>query len=144
MNILKKISLVSILFMLSTPLLASSYESVGRYDVVSYFQISAAQDPKIGKRKYSHKWGGKTWYFSSARNKQLFQSNPKRYAPQYDGYCAYAVGNNYTYSSDPLAWTIKNGRLFLNYSEGVRDDWLEKSSYYIQQGDKNWVNLMSK
>ena len=140
-SIFRKFSLISLLFLLSTPGLASAYDTLGRYDVVSYFQISSNENPKKGSKKFTHKWGDKTWYFSSAKNKQLFAADPEKYVPAYDGYCAYAVGNNYTYSSDPLAWTVKDDRLFLNYSKSVREDWLEKSSYYITQGDKNWKHL---
>lgn len=143
MNILAitKLSLLSLMVIFPMRLLSSPYDSVGRYDVVSYFEIRASKNPKVGSSSYVHKWNGKTWYFSSQKNKDLFKANPKKYAPAYHGYCAYAVGNNYIFSADPLAWTIENDRLFLNYNKGVRSDWLQKSGFYIEQGDKNWPKL---
>ena len=50
------------------------------------------------------------------KNRELFLKSPKKYAPAYHGFCAYAIGNNYTYSSDPLAWIVVKRRLFFSYN----------------------------
>ncbi len=48
-------------------------------------------------------------------NLNKFKANPPQYAPQYGGYCAWAVANNDTAKGDPLQWAIYNGKIYLNY-----------------------------
>jgi hypothetical protein len=48
----------------------------------------------------------KTWYFSTAEHRDLFVQHPERYAPQYGGYCAYAVSQGTTADIDPHQWKI--------------------------------------
>ena len=57
---------------------------------------------------------GATWQFASANNLAAFKADSQAYAPQYGGYCAWAVSGGYTASSDPQAWRIHDGKLFLN------------------------------
>ena len=114
------------------------------YDPVSYFEISPNKDPKKGKSNFQHKWGGVTWHFATNENMQKFIQNPKKYAPLYQGYCAYAAANNYVYQGDPLAWTVFKGKLYLNANKSVRSDWLENKVNYIKQANKNWPSLQPK
>jgi YHS domain-containing protein len=53
------------------------------YDPVAYF---AKGRPVKGLKEFSYKWNDAKWYFSSAQNRDLFASDPERYAPQYGGY----------------------------------------------------------
>ena len=115
-----------------------SNPTLGGYDVVAYFTESRAVP---GKKEISDQWAGKTWRFSSEENKQRFMQNPKAYAPQYDGVCAYAVSQNAIAPIDPEAWSIVNGKLYLNNSLSVRTRWQKNHAKYIGQGDANWVRL---
>ena len=67
---------------------------------------------------------------------------PEKYAPQYGGYCAWAVSQGYTASSDPTAWKIVNGKLYLNYSVGVQRKWSEDIPGNIAKADSNWPNVL--
>ncbi len=89
-------------------------------DTVAYFKKGKAI---IGVSDYSYKWNGANWRFKSAENRDAFAKNPSAYAPQFGGYCAYAVSRGYTASIDPEAWSIVEGKLYLNYSESVRNLW---------------------
>ena len=109
------------------------------YDPVAYFTV---KKPVKGKKDFSHKWKGATWYFSSARNRDLFRDNPEKYAPRYGGYCAYAVSQGYTASIVPEAWRIVDGKLYLNYSKGVQQTWEQDIPGFIKLGDKNWPQLL--
>ena len=91
-------------------------------DPVAYFTQSK---PVEGSRKFSYEWKGATWRFVSAKNRDLFKANPGKYAPQFGGWCAFAVSRGYTASIDPEAWSIVGGKLYLNYSLSVRDQWSE-------------------
>lgn len=111
------------------------------YDVVAYFTKNNAIK---GDEKIMLVYDGAEFHFSSEQHKKMFLANPKKYIPQYGGYCAYAVGNNYTASSDPEAWTIHNGKLYLNYNKLVRGLWAKKINSYIESGNKNWVELLKQ
>ncbi|MBW4623577.1 MAG: hypothetical protein KME17_29985 [Cyanosarcina radialis HA8281-LM2] len=104
-------------------------------DPVAYFQ---EQRPVAGNPKFSHTWKNATWYFANAANRDLFSANPERYAPQYGGYCAYAVANGYAASTVPDAWSIVDGKLYLNFSLGVRDRWERDIPGNVAKGNQNW------
>lgn len=109
------------------------------YDPVAYFKEGK---PVKGTGAYRHQWMGAIWYFASAENRDLFQKNPAKYAPQYGGYCAYAVSQGSTADIDPGAWTIFDGKLYLNYSLDVKKTWEKDIPGYIAKADKNWPNLL--
>jgi YHS domain-containing protein len=110
-------------------------------DPVAYF---AEGRPVAGSSDFSHEWTGATWRFASAANRELFRSDPERYAPQYGGYCAWAVSQGYTASGDPLVWNIVNGRLFLNYDKSVQATWSKDIPGHIVRADKNWPGVLGK
>ena len=108
------------------------------YDPVAYFTEGR---PLRGSSLWEVTWRGVIWRFSSEENKDLFEENPEMYSPQYGGYCAYAVSRDYTATTDPDAWSIVEGRLFLNYSPHVRRIWNRATEDNIERGDRNWPNL---
>lgn len=112
--------------------------AVQGYDVVGYFEQNR---PVKGSTSFSSEWMGATWLFESARTRDAFISNREKYAPQYGGYCAWAVSNNYTAPIDPEAWKIVNGKLYLNYSKGVQRRWEPDAARRIVDADRNWPAL---
>lgn len=110
------------------------------YDPVAYFTQSKAVK---GNSKYEHNWMNATWRFSSQEHLELFQANPQQYAPQYGGYCAYAVSQNDTAGIDPNQFTIHNGKLFLNYNRSINKKWLADRDQYIKDADINWPRLLA-
>lgn len=110
------------------------------YDPVAYHTDGK---PVAGKRAHRVEWKGATWSFASAENKALFEGDPEKYAPRYGGYCAWAVSQGYTASIDPDAWSIVDGKLYLNYSLGVRDQWSQDIPGNIAKGDVNWPKLLA-
>ncbi|MCU0540560.1 MAG: YHS domain-containing protein [Oscillatoriaceae cyanobacterium Prado104] len=107
-------------------------------DPVAYFTQGK---PVQGKPEFSHKWGDATWQFASAQNRDLFANNPEKYAPQYGGFCAWAVSQGYTASTDPNAWKIVGGKLYLNYNSAVQWGWEKDISGNVAKGDKNWPGI---
>ena len=108
-------------------------------DPVAYFtqgQVVA------GKSEFSHDWGNTTWYFASAEHRDLFASDPQKYAPQYGGFCAWAVSKNNTAPIDPEAWKIVNDKLYLNYSPSIQEKWSKDIPGNIAKGDRNWPELL--
>jgi len=111
------------------------------YDPVAYFTDGK---PVEGRKENSYDWMGATWQFASVEHRDLFAKDPEKYAPQYGGYCAWAVAHGYTAEIDPEAWTIDDGRLFLNYNKKIQAQWLADMKKYIVDGDKNWPELKQK
>ncbi len=111
------------------------------YDPVAYF---TAGRPVKGQAQHSVKHSGATWHFASGENKALFQANPEKYVPAYGGYCAYGVSKGGLYKIEPDAWSIRDGRLFLNYDRKVQATWSKAADGYIQAADRKWPGLAAK
>ena len=92
----------------NTPMFGN--EAINGYDAVAYFTKEQAVK---GDKTFSQNWKGANWYFSSAENLNLFKSNPEKYAPQFGGYCAFAVNKGFTANSDPNAFKIINDKLYM-------------------------------
>ncbi len=73
----------------------------------------------------------------------MFAANPEKYAPQYGGYCAWAVSQGYTASTDPEAWKIVDGKLYLNYSKLVQLTWEQDAAGNIAAADENWPTVFN-
>jgi hypothetical protein len=112
--------------------------AVKGYDPVAYFEQSK---PVKGSPGITHEWNGAIWRFASSHSRDLFIADPGKYAPQYGGYCAWAVSNNYTADTDPTAWKIIDGKLYLNYDKSVQKKWEPEASKRIVNADRNWPGL---
>ncbi len=108
-------------------------------DVVAYFTEGK---PVAGDAAFTHDWNGATWRFATAANRDTFAADPQAYAPQYGGYCAYAVSEGYTASTTPEAWRIVDGKLYLNYSKRVQRRWEKDIPGRISSADANWPNVL--
>jgi len=113
--------------------------AVSGYDPVAYFTEAK---PVKGSSRHQFKWNGATWRFASVQNLAAFKANPKAYAPRYGGYCAWAVSQGYTASSDPNAWRIVNKKLYLNYSLDIQERWAEDIPGNISAADANWPKVL--
>lgn len=116
------------------------------YDVVSYF---VNDKPLKGKNKFQTSFDGAKFKFSSAENLELFKASPKKYIPQYGGYCAYAVAAKKTKMYiDAEAYEVRDGKLYLFYNSWLSnklDDWKEGNTKKLQaKGDLNWKDLKHK
>ena len=111
------------------------------YDPVAYFTDGR---PVKGSPQFTHQWRGATWHFASAENRDRFAAAPEKFAPQYGGYCAYGVAQGYAVSIDPAAWSIVDGKLYLNYSRSVREDWNKDIPGYIRKANANWPGVLKR
>lgn len=115
--------------------------AVSGYDAVAYMTEGR---PRRGNPAITAKHAGVTWQFASPENRALFIANPEMYAPQYGGYCAYAVSQGYTAKADPEAWSVVGGRLYLNYDLSIRDRWDRNRDGYIRDANANWPRVLGK
>ncbi len=111
------------------------------YDPVAYFTDA---NPVKGESNFLFDWNGAIWRFASAANRDTFKAAPEKYAPQFGGYCAWAVSQGYTAGIDPAAWKIVNGKLYLNYSLEVQKKWEGDVPGFIAKADVNWPKLLKK
>tara|TARA_R110002096_G_scaffold7102_3_gene31475 strand:+ start:5210 stop:5656 length:447 start_codon:yes stop_codon:yes gene_type:complete len=114
--------------------------AINGYDPVAYFTQST---PVEGMDSYKSEYMDATFLFSSAENKAMFDENPAQYAPQYGGYCAYAVSKGYTAKTEPDAWTVVDDRLYLNFDTGVRDVWRRDIPGNIERANANWPDVVN-
>jgi YHS domain-containing protein len=108
------------------------------YDPVAYFKEGK---PVVGLKEYVFEWNGASWFFSSKENLELFQEKPEQYAPQYGGHCAYGTADGHKAPTQPDAWSIVNGKLYLNYNKSVQKDWRSNQAELIRQADLNWPTV---
>ena len=118
---------------------SNSGTAIDGTDPISYFTEGR---PVVGDADITHKWNGATWRFTSAENRDRFAASPEKYAPQYGGYCAWAVSQGYTASTDPDAWSIVDGKLYLNYSKSVQKNWEKDVPGHITSANKNWPKVL--
>jgi YHS domain-containing protein len=144
----KLIVSMSFLFFISLAALAQKAEvfstsdgAIHGYDPVAYFKESK---PVKGDKKYSLSWKSATWHFASQQNLEAFKANPGMYAPQYGGYCAYGLAKGRKATTDPNAWLISDGKLYLNYDKDIQASWKKKQAEYIKTADKLWPELKDK
>lgn len=146
---LSRIGIVIAFLLISThvyaakPLVYTSFlnnQAVGGYDAVSYFQANG--NPTKGKRAFKFKYKGADWYFVSQQNLDLFKKEPEKYAPQFGGYCAYALASNDTVKGDPLQYHIHDNKLYLNINAKYKKIWVADKLDYIAKGDANWPSAL--
>lgn len=109
------------------------------YDVLAYFENIAVE----GKKEFQTTYDDATYKFSSEDNLNTFLNNPKKYIPQYGGYCAYAIAEkSKKVKIDPENFEIRDGKLYLFYNSWGTNTlklWLENNVKGLQEkADKNW------
>lgn len=113
--------------------------AVEGHDAVAYFTEGR---PVRGSRDFSTQYQGAEFRFASQANLDAFLADPEAYAPQYGGYCAWAVAQGYTAKGDAEHWHIEDGRLYLNYNGQVQADWLADIPGFIASADENWPSVL--
>lgn len=119
---------------------ASAY-AVSGYDPVAYFTLGR---PTPGVDQFTARYQGATYRFASAANRDAFVANPAHYAPQYGGYCAWAVSQGYVARGNPQNWRIVDGRLYLNFDGGVQQRWERDIPGNIRSANANWPTALGR
>ncbi|WLD57940.1 hypothetical protein NFC81_14680 [Salinispirillum sp. LH 10-3-1] len=151
------LSLTKLLFFISTlflllalPAISAAVEpvytgfrsqyAIQGYDTVAYFTQNQAVR---GDTEFQSEWQDTLWLFSSAKHKALFDANPEAYAPQYGGYCAYAMADGKAVRVDPTAFSVIDDKLYLNFSRRIQSRWEADSSSFIERANPHWMTLLS-
>jgi YHS domain-containing protein len=111
------------------------------YDTVAYF---AAGKALKGTEHFTFSWHGMTWFFQSRENRDLFTASPEKYAPQYDGWCVWAMTESRKAVTDPEVWTIVDGKLYLNCSPAAYEKWSRDIPGHIKKADEIWRKMQDE
>ncbi len=112
--------------------------AVRGYDTVAFFAANAAIE---GNPNFEYVWRGAKWAFANAENLERFKSDPEAFAPQFGGFCSYAVSQGYTADGDPGTFEIVDGKLYLNYSPKAKAAWEAEQQRHIREGESNWAEF---
>ena len=111
------------------------------YDPVAFF---TDKKPVKGDQKFLLKHDGAIYFFASKEHKDAFKADPAKYEPVFGGYCAYGVSRNKLVEIDVDAFQIVDGKLLLQYSKGVRDDFNADAKGNLTKANANWPKLLEK
>jgi len=130
---------------------------LGGVDFVQYFTDFSSPDGSydetqtgvVGSSSYQTTYNGYTFYFLSQTNKDIFDSNPTTYMPQYGGFCAWGVAGEtcpqYPWDADCLGpngnwghWTIQNQRLYFFFKAEAKAKFMDDPSTWISSGNTRW------
>jgi YHS domain-containing protein len=134
----------------ATPVLANkapiwtsfgSNVAISGYDPVAYFTLGR---PTQGSATFKTTYQGAEFRFANAANRAAFVANPARYAPQYGGYCAFAVSQGGTAGIDPTAWSIVDGKLYLNLNRAIQTRWQGDQANFIAAANRNWPTVLTR
>ncbi|MFN4184462.1 MAG: YHS domain-containing (seleno)protein [Hyphomonas sp.] len=117
---------------------AFSDTAVQGHDPVAYFKDAK---PVKGSKTFTAVHQGATFLFANAANREAFIADPEKYAPQYGGYCAWAVSQGYHAKGDARFWKIVEGKLYLNYNASVQTKWESDVPGFIESADQNWPKI---
>lgn len=109
------------------------------YDPVSYFESNT---PVRGQPQYAVVWKGVEWHFATDENREAFERDPRAFAPQFGGYCAYAMAKGKLVGTDPMAWQVVDGRLYLTHSPEIEEMWREATVEYIRMAEAHWPVIL--
>lgn len=123
----------------SAPVYANADGAIGGYDPVAYFTQGQAV---AGSPEFTHTWNGASWRFASAAHRDAFAAEPDQYAPQFGGYCAKAISDNYTARGDGAVWAVVDGKLYLNFDENVAQQWSADRARRIADAERNWPTVL--
>jgi YHS domain-containing protein len=105
------------------------------YDPIAYFTDNK---PVKGIAAHSYTYEGVTYRFASTAHRKLFAKDPAKYVPEFGGFCAYGTSQGRKVDIDPAAFTIVNGKLYLNYNFDVLATWRKDEPGYIHEAEEKW------
>lgn len=113
------------------------------YSPVSYLDLGLAQ---LGTKAHKATYDGVTYYFTSAEQKATFNQTPKKYLPQYGGYCAFGTYAGAKFRVDPTKFIVEDGKYFLylnNLEIDAKQLWQTENNHkgLVKKADTNWQKL---
>ena len=117
--------------------------ALGGYDVVSYLQ---SDGPVVGSKDITSSHNELVYRFASAANRSLFERDPRRFLPEYRGFCAATLAMGRLACPDYTNFKIENGRLLLFELAGFtngRTVWNSDPTRFKRRADENYERLLA-
>ena len=111
------------------------------YDPVAYFTQGRAVR---GLPDITAADSGVTYRFADTGDRALFVADPAHYRPEFGGYCAFGTSRGYKADIDPQAFSIIEGKLYLNYSLKVQQTWRGDIPAFLAKARANWQEVEQK
>ncbi len=105
------------------------------HDPVAYFTRG---EPTRGSPQHQVALAERTYYFASPEHRAMFIAEPARYEPQYGGFCASGAAFAIKLGSDPTAWQIFDGRLFIFGDVIGKTAWQLDPAWNVGHADRLW------
>lgn len=112
--------------------------AVQGYDPVAYFTEGK---PVKGSKEFTAEYRGAIFQFASVAHRDAFVADPAKYAPQYGGYCAWAMADGKYAKGDADHWKIVDGKLYLNYNASIAKKWSADIPGFVEKADAHWASL---
>ncbi|QDU34133.1 YHS domain protein [Poriferisphaera corsica] len=143
MRKLKIVMIAYLLLAVTSLVFAAKDEAVNTvgvegYDLISYHDVNG---PIVGNGNHVAVYDGTTYLFANDENKALFEKDPEKYIPAYGGFCAYGMANGYRFAADPMVWKMVDGKLYLNFSQKVQENWEDTLSENIEKANIAWDQI---
>lgn len=108
------------------------------YDTVSYFTKGA---PTEGFAGISAVYNDAIYHFTSVENRDTFNADPAKYAPQYGGFCAFGTSISQKIAVDPTKFEVIDGKLFVQSSAKALELFQPEKAKKIVTANANWVEI---
>jgi YHS domain-containing protein len=152
---MKKLSLVFLvlLFALASNVVSAQVQpvdndhlAIGGYDVVAYFTANKATK---GNATHAVTHEGVNYHFDSVKNQKAFKSNPTKYLPQCNGYCAWGVAEKGTkFPINPETFAVSDGKLYLFFNGDFQGqpfntltEWKKDEKKYLATLNNAWEKV---
>jgi len=110
------------------------------YDPVAFF---TDHKPVKGDARFTFNYHDAVYWFANAEHQKLFAADPEKYAPQYGGYCGYAVSQGHLAPIHVEFFAILDNRLILQNNQRALDGW-NSDAKSLQKADQYWPDLLSR
>ncbi len=94
-----------------------------------------------GDAKYSSMFEGKTYYMMNADAKKMFDADPVKYVPKYNGYCATAMAMGKKLKSEPEIFSVYKGATYLFSSKDAKAMFEKDPDGTIANADKQFTSV---
>ncbi|WP_319561729.1 YHS domain-containing (seleno)protein [Marispirochaeta sp.] len=119
---------------------ADTVIAIQGFDPVSYFDTGI---PEKGSPDFISEYQNLSWCFSSVERMRLFNRDPEKYIPQFNGKCSWAVTQKFLAEGNPSVWSIHNDRLYLFFSEGTKRQFEKEWEHNLNIAQHTWNTFLS-
>jgi YHS domain-containing protein len=108
------------------------------YDPVAYF---TSETPTPGIATISAVYDGAKYLFATEADKKLFMENPRKYLPEFGGFCVVGTAYGQKVDTDPETGVVVDGKLYLNNNAKAFALFKKDTHGTIDRAKKNWPKV---